>query len=448
MIQTVNRKAIAIGRRSRQSDPVDILAFLIPCLQIIQLHLIGVLSGSDLLLLATFVVLAFRGRIRITTPVGKTFLVLCSLWLASQCVTDIVRHTAFVDYARGWSNIGMTLVAFTVLWTLLYGRPRRLMIYGWGLVAGSLLTYFFKPDEFVRDYPWKFGLAYPVTLAVFLLASSEKLRNRWPIAMAAMIGLINVYLGARNRGGVCLAAALYLLVTLFLRRRRSESSELKARTVVALAASIIVGAAGIFWGYQHAASTGILGDNARTEYEGESAGKYGLLLGGRTELLAELPAIYDSPILGHGSWPRDPTYLILEIRGALALGYKDILKSASREAIAEGSIPTHSYLFGAWVDAGILGALFWGWAFVFTAKTLMRVYPATVALLPVASFMAFSMLWDILFSPYGATERIMETYYIVMLATCLAMAPHKAARAAMSTARRRTLQPVGGARHD
>jgi hypothetical protein len=105
-------------------------------------------------------------------------------------------------------------------------------------------------------------------------------------------------------------------------------------------------------------------------------------------------------------------------------------------------------LFGAWVDAGILGALFWGWAFVFTAKTLMRVYPATVALLPVASFMAFSMLWDILFSPYGATERIMETYYIVMLATCLAMAPHKAARAAMSTARRRTLQPVGGARHD
>ncbi len=34
----------------------------------------------------------------------------------------------------------------------------------------------------------------------------------------------------------------------------------------------------------------------------------------------------------------------------------------------------------------------------------MRVYPATVVLLPVAAFMAFSLFWDILFSPYGIDD--------------------------------------------
>ena len=133
-----------------------------------------------------------RGRIRITTPIGKRFLVLGSLWLASQCVTDIVRHTAFADYARGWSNIGITLVNFAVIWTLLYGRPRRLELYGWGLVVGSLLTISLNPSEFTLGVPWKFGFAYPLTLGVFLLASHEKWRSRWPIAMIAMVGVINI----------------------------------------------------------------------------------------------------------------------------------------------------------------------------------------------------------------------------------------------------------------
>ena len=220
MIQVEKHKVAAVRKRSGRSDPVNTLVFLIPCLQFLQFQVIGVLNGSDLLLLATFVVLVLRGRIRITTPAGKTFLVLCSLWLASQCVTDIVRHTAFVYYARGWSNIGMTLIYFSVLWTLLYGKTRRIMLYGWGLVAGGLLAFFINPNDYMRDYPWKFGVSYPIMLAVMLLASSERFSGLWAIVMTATIGAINIYLGARNYGGACLAAASYLLITFFLRRKR------------------------------------------------------------------------------------------------------------------------------------------------------------------------------------------------------------------------------------
>ena len=428
-------------KRSGRTDFVDILVFLIPCFQFIQLEVVGVLNGSDVLLLASFVVLALLRRIKIATPVGRKFMIFCSLWLVSQCVTDIVRHTAFSDYARGWSNIGLTLVNFAVLWTLLYGRPGRLVLYGWGLVAGSALAFFISPDEFASEYPWKFGMSYPVTLAVFLLASHKKCRGSWLIVMIAAIGIINIGFGARNRGAVCLAAALYLLITRFLRQNSTGASKLKTRSLLAIAASIILGVVGVLWAYQYAAKAGILGEDASEKYEAQSSGDYGLLIGGRTEMLGSLPAIYDSPILGHGSWARDPIYLIAERQALAVMGYEDA-SDFSSDDLVEGYIPTHSYLFGAWVNAGIVGALFWAWVFVFIAWALMRIYPSTVLLLPIMAFFVFSLLWDILFSPYGATTRIVVTYYFVVLATCFSMVPRKTIAVTAGRAKLRVDSPI------
>ena len=440
MTPAENQNPAAIRKRTSSGDPVDTLVFLIPCLQCVQLKVVGVLNGSDLLLLATFIALAYRQTVRITTRVGRTILVLGLLWLASQCVTDIVRHTVFADYARGWSNIGLTLVNFAVIWTLLYGRPRRLELYGWGVVIGSLLTVTFSPSEFALDLPWKFGFSYPVTLAVFLFASRDRWRSRWPVAMIAMMGVINIASGSRNMGGACLAAAMYLFIVDFLRKRAKAGSKLKAGVVMALAASILAGAAGILWAYQYTASSGTLGEQAKKKYEEQSSGKYGILLGGRTELLASLPAVYDSPILGHGSWAKNRIYYIGEIRALALLGYKGAT-DISREELIEGIIPAHSYLLQAWVYGGILGALFWAWVYVFVVWALMRVYPATVVLLPVAAFMAFSLFWDILFSPYGATTRIVVPFYIVTLASCMDMVPQKAKQVATAALKKRIAAP-------
>jgi hypothetical protein len=426
------------GKGHKSQDPVDILVFLIPCLQFVHVMFIGALSGSDLLLLGTFVYLAFRQKLRITASEGKWLLFFGSLWLVSQCVTDIVRHSDFADYARGWSNIGMTLVGFAVLYTLLYERPRRLLLFGWGLVAGNVLLYFINPSNAMlggAGNAWKFAFAYSVTLGVFLIASSEQCRGHWPVTLSVMIGIINMVQGARSVGGICLAVSLYLVVTRFSRRKGEGVSRFKTGTVIVLAALIILGVTGILWSYGYAASAGILGEDARQKYEEQSSGKYGVLLGGRTELLASIPAIFDSPILGHGSWARDPIYLIEQHRALAALGYEGA-KFIDPAEIVEGQIPAHSYLFGAWVDAGLLGAVFWGWVFVLTARGLMRVYPAAAVLLPVMSFMAFSLLWNILFSPYGTLDRITFPYVIVMLMTCMGTAPGKAVRAAATPARR------------
>jgi hypothetical protein len=421
--------------RGKGSDPVNFLVFLIPALEFVQINVVGTLFGPEILLLFIFVYLLLSGKIRIAAPAARTFIVLCSLWLVSQCATDVVRHAAFADFARGWSNIGMTLVNFAALCTLLYGRPHRLVFYGWGLVVGGILRYYISPGIFAEGDPWKFGFADPVTLAIVLIASSKSCRGRTPVALLAVAGILNIYAGTRMQGGCCLAAAFYLFVTQSMREQKVRGIQLKTGSVVLVAVSMALGLVAVFFAYKYAATTGLLGERARGKYESQSSGKWGVLLGGRTELLGSIPAIYDSPILGHGSWAKDPTYLIAERQALAMMGYEEA-SWIQLDDLEDGLIPAHSYLFGAWVYGGILGAVFFGWVFWFTAKTLMRVYPSSVTMLPLLSYVGFSTFWNVLFSPYGSEVRIIFPYYVLIFMTCLDMAPNGPKRTAPFKAKR------------
>jgi O-antigen ligase len=235
--------------------------------------------------------------------------------------------------------------------------------------------------------------------------------------MSTILGIVNIASGSRNRGGVCLAVASYLILTSFLRRKGNGNLKVKATSVVIIAVGIVLSGVVVFWSYQYTASAGILGENAKDHLAKQSSGEYGLLLGGRRELLGSLPAIYDSPILGHGSWAKDPSYVIIEFEALAALGYENATDGED-QLYDEGYIPTHSFILGAWVEAGIVGALFWGWVFVLTARSLTHLFPSHLVLLPIGAFCAFSLLWDILFSFYGGQMCFIETFYIVMVMTC------------------------------
>jgi hypothetical protein len=417
------------AERSGKLDPVNVLVFLIPFFQFVQIKIIGVLSGSDVLLLLSFFYLAARLRLRVSTPLAKKFIVLCLLWLLSQIATDLIRHTGVQDLARTWSSISVTLVVFTVLFTLLYGRPRRIILYGWGCAFGGIIAFFVRPNDFAADYPWKFGLALPVTTAVVLLASRKECRGNLPIQLCIIIGVINVLLGARSMGEFCLAAAMYVFFTRNVHKKKSITVKLQTKTKVAIAISLLLSAGGLAWAYQYVAGHGMLGEDAQSKFNAQSAGKFGFLLGGRTEILGSLPAIYDSPLIGHGSEAKNPKYLLIEQETLAVLGYDQVAAGFEQtEEEGSGAIPTHSYLFSAWVWAGVLGAVFWAWVWSLALRTLIRAYPRTLYLLPLVAFGAFELLWDIVYSPYGTYSRISAPYYVVIFMSCLEIVPRKAAK--------------------
>lgn len=396
----------------------EIFIFLLPFMQWLQFKIVGILFASDLLFTAAFVCLLAMGRLRLPTLQSKLFIVFSSLWLASQIVTDLMRQTAPEDLGRGWSRILLTIINFSVLTTLLYGRPRRLLVYGAGLAAGSLGAFLVNPVYQAEEYPWKFGVSYSITLAVFLLASRRNCVGRRAILISISIGLLNICLGARSRGGACLVVAACLTAGAIWRRKGGAAIRFSLRRLVTALTAVGMGAAMTVGAYEYSAKTGILGEKAKAEYEQQSAGRFGVLLGGRSASLGSLPAIYDSPILGHGSWAKDPYYVILQVEALAALGYSN-MGSVLNEELQAGYIPAHSYILGSWVEAGVLGALFWGWVLIVVVKALGQFAPARFTFGPVATFMAVALAWDALFAPYGADTRFVAPYSIVMLMTCM-----------------------------
>jgi hypothetical protein len=381
----------------------DIACFLIPSLAFLYVHVGGVLYATDLCLLAAFPFVVRRHRSWLQTEPVRRFLYLGLLWLAAQVVTDIIRHSPFEDYSRGWLRILLTLAHFATIALLIRQSQRRFILYGAGLVLGGVLTFFIAPGEAAEDYPWKFGLGLPITLLVALVAG--RLASRRPTAavtMLAAIGAINLAAGFRSLGAACAVAAIYSYFQ--LSPRRSDSRVRKRRavlTVVGLAAGLY----GMFAIYVHAVQGGWFGEAEQEKYQMQSSGVAGILLGGRSDFLAASVAIIDSPLLGHGSWAKDPTYKAIMVASMAELGYENV------EEYEEDLIPSHSCVFGAWVESGILGAVFWFWVLWFATRTLIRA-SGREPLLPFFAFIGLFLVWNVLFSPYGADARFTATYYV------------------------------------
>jgi hypothetical protein len=138
----------------------------------------------------------------------------------------------------------------------------------------------------------------------------------------------------------------------------------------------------------------------------QAESKWGVILGGRTELLVSLEAFLDAPFLGHGSWAENSIYKYVHLDMMDASGgmLKDLI--SAEKNIRSFLIPTHSYLMGAAVWGGVMCSLFWLKIFgVFFSGFLN----SKVILSPLLIYISIWMIWNILFSPFGADARWLST---------------------------------------
>jgi hypothetical protein len=169
-------------------------------------------------------------------------------------------------------------------------------------------------------------------------------------------------------------------------------------------------------------SRGLISEEAREKNEYESQGS-GLLLGGRPEILVSARAVLDSPILGHGSWAKDPKYQEMLSDMMVEQGKQGNLGDMERSSV-NGLIPAHSHLMGSWVDAGILGAIIWAYMFWLVIQGMVRVNAVRPPMSPIYAFLLVEYSWAILFSPFGSTMRLYESMVIVIMLDLLDSTPH------------------------
>jgi len=249
-------------------------------------------------------------------------------------------------------------------------------------------------------------------LLIVLLAvwANHRRDQRLPLVLIALIGLFNIYMSFRSLGGLCLLTFIVLLVQRRVLRKNNYRAPncIRFRTAIFLCVVLGGGAYLTLAVYEKAVLSGMLGEEALLKYRMQS-GSYGILLGGRAELLVSSRAIMDSPIIGHGSWAKNRYYAELLFVLKHQLGYE------VHGGPMSDLIPTHSHLMGAWVEAGILGPGFWVASLVLSWRALLLLLRTKNRLAPLLVFFAALLIWDILFSPYGAQRRFISTYYVVAM---------------------------------
>ncbi|WP_029007319.1 hypothetical protein [Azospirillum halopraeferens] len=376
----------------------------------IDVELVGRITGSELALLLLLPAAVVTGRLPPVTSPIRTLVLLALVWLAVQFISDLVNDSEIDNMARGAARAGATVLLVLGFFTLIGDRLRSIRTVFLALALGLLVSPLLNPSDYFEGDPWKFGYGGGVTMLVISAAGILWVMEQRSAAILLCLGAggLNLLLGFRSLAGIAIMTALILLLSMvFGRRGRAFSPIQMGATLLVL----MIGSLGVIEVYSHAAQTGLLGEWEREKFLAQ-VDERGVLLSGRAEFPVAFEAVREKPLLGHGSWAANEHYaiLLLELSGVsldnIPVDVPDL-------------IPTHSHLMGAWVEGGILAALFWFYVVAILVRAIFSTVHNIRLADPVIIFSLLNLAWAILFSPYGLTNRVLSCFAIVIAATVL-----------------------------
>ncbi len=385
----------------------------------------GDLYATDLLLAGSLLYFLERARRFLLHGLIGILLLLGALWLVNLIVTDVYRGTPFEDWSRGWAKIAFLLIDFCGIIVLTKLRYERIIWFVAGTTCALLLQALFFPNQYqsTESESWKFGIGVAcTTFAALFGASALARRLLGPVGEfipLALLGIVSLALDARSLFGTAIAAVAFGIT----KKMISLSPQLQARIKPAVFSVLLVGglvvSQGLIATYEIAADGGWLGEEAKRKYETQASGSIHLLIGGRAESLVSTTAIGDSPIVGHGSWAKDVAYVALLINILESKGL-----NVAGDPYLSPLIPTHSHLFGAWVEAGIMGGVFWIVVLVIAIAAFYRCLKREDVPGTLTAYILISLVWVILFSPLGAQARF-QTSAMICVALSVLLPPRR-----------------------
>lgn len=364
------------------------VAFLSGLLTQFSVNVVGSLPLAEVVLLALAGVLIVMTCVtrRITAtffrePLFWIFIAAQAVALTSYIVSDLYRGTSTNDILRGWSRMVFLTMDIAML-SYLYGADARsFLATQFGGALGGLVAVQVYGAQY--DAYWKFGYGGPITFLIFLIVP----RFSFCLGLFAIfgIGLIHLVLDFRSFGAVCLLAGVLLCVTRLPRRLRMVT------VLPALIAAIAV--AFVFYQSRGHEESG-RGERSNVE---------------RTAMLAAAwEGVRESPWIGQGSWFSKSrvmeNFLLLRAAGAIEAGVHGYALDNEGKEIA-----IHSQILVSVAEGGILGgtfffvfalALAWGLAYC----TLWRASDVNT---PVYLLALLLSVWNLLFSPFSGTHRLL-----------------------------------------
>lgn len=362
---------------------------------------------------------------------------LFALTLFGCAVASRFNHTAFPNFAKGFSAIYGSLCALVCAHRLLRDDFTKIKWFFVGYSLSLVINIFIFQRGSSRhgtDVAVFSEAAMEATASSVLFWSSRlphwlftPVRGWYiqtPVAYSIIATIAIIVVALFGSGGSGRSAALAAMGTLCLllvgRKTKRELMILKKHMFIVVA-FLVLAAAGGKTVYQHLAKEGALGEAGQKKFEeqtkhGNSA--FSMIVAGRGEFFAGLYCALHKPIVGYGPWAIDYDGLAGDFLAKYG-SYEDYasyvryqMALASQNGIRQSVIPSHSCIIGFWTWYGIFGLILWLyilWLYWKTFTTYFVAYPpwfgCVATILPLA-------VWNAFFSPYG--NRVMMGVFFAM----------------------------------
>jgi len=386
--------------------------FLLPSLMFLKFNFIGELYITELISLFILII-SFKKEYFFIVQNLKTFYFFSFIFLIAQIISDLYMNTPANDYLRGWSNIIFFIINVTTLLILIKNKIENIYIFSYGLIFGIFLTFFLDPNVYAQGGQyWKFGIGYALTFLIALITTRISFHNlNLKIFIFLFLSVLNFYMGFRSLAGVCFLVSVLIVISRFsIIKSFYKSDKSDAYKIFFISIVIITSMYLLNFIYSFLASNNYLGDMEALRFRSQS-GFFGVLVGGRQELLTYFYAISDSPFIGYGSWPDNPFYDELLSDLLVKYGYLN----ATVQNYSGEKLPIHSHIFGAWVTAGIFGTLIWIWLLIKILRALIIIFKDDNNWIAYFALVCIWFSWDIFFSTFKGDGRFYGAYFVYLI---------------------------------
>lgn len=299
---------------------------------------------------------------------------------------------------RAGSYILLGAVFLVITW-LIAKDKRRMFAALLGFCLSFFIVYAFSitiPNNNFHDVPWLVGMGKAVMLITFVaMVCLPRLRYLFVVLIIALI-ITHITIGSRHLFLLTSAALFLFIFSEIFGSKMPQKFHFRQLGVLACLSLGIVSLVCVT--YFSLTAINVMPEKVVERMERQINGRQGFIVTARPDVAAAIIGIAKKPLTGYGSGTVDRDIFHNYARFSSA-SIDSLFWENFRNKGKWTSSPSHSHLFGAWVDAGFLASIAWIIVVIFTSKTLIQTSFYRNPLTPLTVFASLTMLWDVIFSP-------------------------------------------------
>lgn len=374
---------------------INYFLLIIPLLGFLKITFPGTIFLTEIIYLLLFpLCLIFYSKKIFSNNQLRYFIFFSILYLIGLFVSDLINNNALIERFKGYVNIILFTSNTIVLCLLVNHCCHRFLLLCLSMIAAQIFSLIIDPNIFfLGGHLWKHGYGFSITLLVILL--TYFLPRVAKIVVVFILGLVNLYLGFRSLGGICIISSLIYMIP-----KNNYKSAFFALILSTFILSILYQLF-IFFSVSHE----LLYIN---QFQ---SGSFGPIISGRQEFILNFFKIIDNPIIGLGSFPLnyDDKEQIRDLLDNYGYHHTPVIDYFDYYS------PLHSHLLGGWVQGGILSSIIWFWFLFLIFKSLILIDNFDVKFRMIFLFLILVFVWKIFFANFIASARLYDVLSIIPL---------------------------------